>query len=296
MEAYKRKAKPLLVAVCVLLLVVWGWKRYQEDYTQIVIPRKVPQLMSGRNIKIPRVVVRSFASPVVGGIFRDAVFSCIDLNPDYQHVFLTDEDCAQFMYREFPGRVSAAYDKLIPGAYKSDLWRMCYLYKYGGVYLDLNKTLLKPFRFVINGNYDLVTVIDLPAFRERPSCCVWQGFVACRPGLPVLDLCIRRSVENIENEYYGYNSLDITGPMMMGRVFRDYYGECVNRPGVYRKRGELIKLLYHAGDYHKDEFENRIIHLNNNIRSRMNDAWKSQTSLPHYGELYNTRRVYKTTA
>ena len=285
--AFKSKASKALAILAVLLVCFWMWNRYREDYVQIVIPKHVPRMAEGRNTKIPKRVIRSFATPIVTGIFRTPVFSTIDQNPDYEHIFLTDEDCEKFMHHQFPGRIANAYDKLIPGAYKSDLWRMCYLYKYGGVYLDINKTLMRPFRAVINGNFDLVTVIDLG------KCCVYQAFFACKAGLPVLALCIDKAVTNIENNYYGVNSLDITGPLMMGKVFRDYYGECVNRPGVYRKKGELIKLLYHAGDYNKDEFENNIINLNNDKRHRMNAAWKSQTSLPHYGELYNQRKVYK---
>ncbi len=277
----------LLVAVAGIAFVFWALRMYREGFTYFEIPQRVFVRAEGRPTTIPKTVIRSFATPIVNGVFREPVFSTIDLNPDYSHIFMTDKDCDDFMRTHFAGRVYEAYDKLIPGAYKSDLWRMCYLYMNGGVYLDLNKTLLMPLRKVINGNFDLVTVID------RPSCCVWQGFLACRPGLPVMLMCIEKAVDNIENNYYGYNSLDITGPMMMGKVFRQYYGECVNKPGVYRKQGELIKLLYHAGDYHRDEFDNDVINLNNNKRNQMNAAWKAITTLPHYGELYDRGMVYK---
>ena len=139
---------------------------------------------------------------------------------------------------------------------------------------------------VINGNYDMVTTIDLG------SCRVWQAFLACVPGLPAIKMCIDKCVENIENRYYGANSLDITGPMMMGRVFKQYYGECVKSPGVYRKQGELIKLLVHTGNYNEDEFGTKVLNLNRDMRHDMDKVWQRHNSKPHYGELYEKRLVY----
>ncbi len=286
----------IIVAIGILLLSVIIYTAYrsrEQSYMAmfefpVYVPAKIaPKQRGNTPQKIPYTVIRSFATNRVSGLFDEAVNSMYKMNPEYEHVFFSDDDCAQFMYTNFPGRISNAYDKLIPGAYKGDLFRICYLYKHGGVYLDLNKTLKSPLRKVIDNNYDLVTVIDLG------SCCVWQAFLACKPGLPVIWECIMKCVENIENEYYGVNSLDITGPMMMGRVFKQYYGECVKYPGVYRKKGELIKLLYHAGDYSKDENNDEIIDLNNGIRSKMVKTWEKQTSLPHYGVLYEQKRVFK---
>ena len=287
-------SKLALVCICILALfvIIYAVSK-REDYTRmfdfpVYVPAKVsPRQRGNKSQKIPYTVVRSFATNRVSTLFDDAVNNMYRMNPEYEHVFFNDDECEKFMYTNFPGRIYNAYDSLIPGAYKGDLFRMCYLYKNGGVYLDLNKTLMIPLRKVIDNNYDLVTVIDLG------SCCVWQAFLACKPGLPVMLECIMKAVENIENKYYGINSLDITGPMMMGRVFKKYYGECVKYPGIYRKKGELVKLLYHAGDYANDEDNTKIIDLNNKIRERMRITWENQTSIPHYGILYEQRKVYK---
>ena len=282
----------LFFIVIILSFVVYylnGKQGYMSMFEfPVRVPAKVAPKQRGENPqKIPYLVFRSFATNRVSTLFDDAVNNMYKMNPEYEHIFFNDSDCDQFMLKNYPGRIYDAYDKLIPGAYKGDLFRICYLYKHGGVYLDLNKTLMVPLRKLIDNNYDLVTVIDLG------SCCVWQAFLACKPGLPVIWECIMKCVEKIENNYYGVNSLDVTGPMMMGRVFKKYYGECVKYPGVYRKKGELIKLLYHAGDYANDENNAKIIDLNNKIRAKMVKTWEMQTSLPHYGVLYEQRRVYK---
>lgn len=288
----KRNQKIAIVVVMVVLAMVW-WKVYQrwqwEQYqVTFQIPRHVPATTESRPTKIPKRILRSFATDQLSTMFTNCVMTMYELNPDYEHTFFTDEDCDEFMHAEYAGRVANAYDTLIPGAYRSDLFRICYLYKYGGVYLDINKTILLPLTKVINGNYDLVTVID------RPSCCVWQAFMACVPGLPVLKECIDQCVRNVESRSYGEGNLDITGPMMMGRVFKAYYGECVKSPGVYRKRGELVKLLLNDGEYNEDEFGNRVVNLNTKMRRDMDKLWKQQNNRAHYGELYEKRMVYRT--
>ena len=55
---------------------------------------------------------------------------------DCIHYLFHDAECRDFIAREYPPDVLMAYDRLIPTAFKADLWRYCVLYKYGGVYLD----------------------------------------------------------------------------------------------------------------------------------------------------------------
>ena len=56
---------------------------------------------------------------------------------DCVYYLYNDADCRAFIQSAFPPDVVAAYDRLIPTAFKADLWRYCVLYKYGGVYLDI---------------------------------------------------------------------------------------------------------------------------------------------------------------
>jgi len=55
---------------------------------------------------------------------------------DCIHYLFHDAECRDFIAQEYPPDVLMAYDRLIPTAFKADLWRYCVLYKYGGVYLD----------------------------------------------------------------------------------------------------------------------------------------------------------------
>ena len=52
-----------------------------------------------------------------------------------------------FIKSHFSKRVLYAYDKLIPGAFKADLWRYCIIYINGGIYIDIKYECLH-FKFI----------------------------------------------------------------------------------------------------------------------------------------------------
>ena len=58
-------------------------------------------------------------------------------NPNFRFYLFDDNDCRKFIKSNFDSNILNAYDSLIPGAYKSDLWRLCVLYKNGGIYIIL---------------------------------------------------------------------------------------------------------------------------------------------------------------
>ena len=68
---------------------------------------------------------------------RNAILTNRMNNPRWQHLYFDNIDCYMFIHKHFPGDVANAYDLLIiPGAYKSDLFRLAVLCFYGGCYMD----------------------------------------------------------------------------------------------------------------------------------------------------------------
>ena len=60
------------------------------------------------------------------------------LNPDYKIEFSLDSECVSFMNKYFSPAISKKFNDLELGCYKCDLWRLCKLYIYGGVYADVD--------------------------------------------------------------------------------------------------------------------------------------------------------------
>ena len=122
-----------------------------------------------------------------------------------------------FIKINFPECVLKAYEALIPGAYKADLWRYCVLYIHGGIYMDIK---LK----FCNG-YNLYKLIDKDHFirdgiyiennKEYRSIC--NGFICCDKGNTELLTTIFNIVYNVSLQYYGLTPFCPTGPRLLGK-------------------------------------------------------------------------------
>lgn len=61
----------------------------------------------------------------------------------YQLLIFDDADCEAFLKTEYPPEVLRTFRRCKVGAHKADLFRYAYLFKRGGVYLDVKTVLLK---------------------------------------------------------------------------------------------------------------------------------------------------------
>jgi mannosyltransferase OCH1-like enzyme len=80
-------------------------------------------------------------------------------NPKFEHYLFDDNDCRVFIKEKFPEEVLDAYDRLIPGAYKADLWRYCVLYIHGGIYMDIKFKCVNGFKLIELKQSDCVIFI-----------------------------------------------------------------------------------------------------------------------------------------
>lgn len=134
-------------------------------------------------------------------------------NPGWVQVYFTAQDRLDFVKRFYPA-VVPLYDSLIPGAYRSDLWRYLVVLRYGGVYNDLGMRYAKRISSVIRENDEFVGAVDID-----PTAII-NGFFAAYPGHPVLRKTVLHVLDNIRNYRYGCDNLDITGPRAFARAYR----------------------------------------------------------------------------
>jgi mannosyltransferase OCH1-like enzyme len=194
-------------------------------------------------------------------------------NPRFRHYLFDDNDCRNFISKHYDEEVLNAFDNLIPGAYKADLWRYCVLYKMGGIYLDIKYIPVNNFKFVnlLNNEY-WVTDADNNG--------IYNALMICKAGNPILLHAINEIVENVKNKYYGTSFLEPTGPLLLGKYFSQE-----------EKNKSLIKhILDGPNDY------NKIIIFNGNIILRCFEGYyleqNKYTIKKHYSQLWNERHVY----
>jgi mannosyltransferase OCH1-like enzyme len=80
----------------------------------------------------------------------------LDLNPNYTLELYDDERCQEFLIKEYSPDHLELFNFIKDGPIKADFWRLCILYKYGGVYADADIVPLVPLTEYINTNIKFV--------------------------------------------------------------------------------------------------------------------------------------------
>ena len=139
-------------------------------------------------------------------------------NPEFKHYLYDDEMCREFIKNNFHEDILYTFNKLMPGAYKADLWRLCILYVYGGIYLDI--------KYQCTNNYKLINLTKQEYFAKdrfhEGITGIYNAILVCMPNNNILFQSILLIVKNVKNNIYGHSDLDISGPHMMSIFFNEY--------------------------------------------------------------------------
>lgn len=110
---------------------------FKSERLPFVVPHYMPSVIPARvksnNSKIPKVIYQTFETPLIPQSLHNAIHAWLIRNPEYEVRYYSDRDRREYIKKYFDAPVLTAYDKLIPGAYRADLWRYCVIYNEGGV-------------------------------------------------------------------------------------------------------------------------------------------------------------------
>jgi mannosyltransferase OCH1-like enzyme len=179
--------------------------------------------------------------------------------------------CREFIKNNFDEDVVCAFDNLIPGAYKADLWRYCILYKKGGVYIDI--------KFKCDNHFNLMDLTDKEYFvRDIKSSGegIFNGVIVCKPNNEKLYLCIQQIVKNVNTQNYGDNTLQPTGPMLLKKYFTQNELDAIE-----------LKLSI-DGDIQQIN-KNNVIILSSYPEYRME---QHKSNVTHHSDLWKNREIY----
>ena len=208
---------------------------------------------------IPKIIWQTWKSKDINKEMLDAKKQLISLNPDYEYNLYTDQDCINFIGNNFHFKYLVAYLQLPPGAFRADLWRYLILYKYGGIYIDIDSYVTVGFDFILNNEYKFISVSER---RNIPG--IYNGFIMCVPNLKIIQNVIDRIVIHATFKYYPSrhisdewtNILEITGPVCLLNSLCH-----VNKlpkytrlkPGSYTiSDGDILLLEYRGSYIYKD--------------------------------------------
>jgi mannosyltransferase OCH1-like enzyme len=191
-------------------------KYYNENITNII--NKPFSNTTLKDTVIPLNIFQTWKTKDLKPGMLDAVNMIKDTNPDFTHYLYDNDDCRAFIEKYFDKDVLTAFDCLIPGAYKADLWRYCVLYIYGGIYLDI--------KFIPVNGFKLINLIDKEHFClditnswTNEDYGLYNAIMITKPNNIILKECIDRIVINVKNKYYGKSALEPTGPILLGQIY-----------------------------------------------------------------------------
>jgi mannosyltransferase OCH1-like enzyme len=140
---------------------------------------------------IPKVILQTYTDK---NKIPDKVYENIKkYAPEYQHVVYDDKQCIDFLRKEYGEKYVKIFNNFERGGHKADLFRYCYLYKYGGIYLDIKTELIRPVNQIFNKNY-LYTVI------AKDDKSIYQGILATPPKNPIFVDLIKHILKTCEQK------------------------------------------------------------------------------------------------
>lgn len=261
----------------------------------IIMPSRIPSRIlepeSKKPSKIPKIIHQTFETRCLPNGMALAAHSWINRNPDYEYRYYDEHDRREFIKLNFDPKVLIAYDSLIPGAYKADLWRYCVIYIEGGVYIDIKMGALVPLTRLIPPDTDLMIIND------THDMTLYNAFFAATPKHPALLKTIELVTERVGNKEYGNHILYPTGPMAMGSTILPMYGFEHHAPnGRHFINNEIIQVYSHI----KNGDETTIVDIDNTklVRTRYDHSITESyinriTGRPHYRFLWNSHAIYK---
>mmetsp|Transcript_14101 Transcript_14101/g.21140 ORF Transcript_14101/g.21140 Transcript_14101/m.21140 type:complete len:447 (-) Transcript_14101:92-1432(-) len=158
--------------------------------------RRTGESTSNGGRLIPKIIHISMKSRCLPQDLMEYMNRWIQQLPTYSIFFHDDEAVDRVIsseWQEFPDLHRAMHCVKYTGAMTIDIWRILILYKYGGVYSDIDNWLTDEFtEDTIPSNVTAFTFADV---WNRPS----QWFLAFEPRHPVMYLAVKQIIHNVFN-------------------------------------------------------------------------------------------------
>lgn len=239
-----------------------------------------------RSRLIPKLIWKTFEDPysTLNVKFIEIFNKTLSDNPDYVQVYFDGKERDAFIAKYFP-KYSFDYRSTVPGAYKSDIFNLIVLYRYGGIYNDLGLRYMQKISEVVNVTAEYVSAMDVE------TKWLFNGFTAVFPGHPLIKHMLITMMDNVHFQRYGCNHLDITGPNAITRMFLKYFHTPRMTFGTFVKhRGNLKFTLY---SYFKNntfyDYNNREV-LRNKFEGYREAIYKNNSV--SFTKLYEDHQVY----
>ena len=186
--------------------------------------------------KIPKLIFQKWNTKNLGFIQKYSD-SWKNYNKNYEYHLFDDKDCLDFLSKHFDPNIVDCYKRLLAPAHKCDFWRICCLYIYGGVYIDIDTLCLNSIDDFLQVNSSFIVPVPYAVAPNEGTHPLINGFIASTPKHKILEKAIELSCYNINNNILPESVLDFSGPGVLGKAVnwylnRQYKSSFVGREGI----------------------------------------------------------------
>jgi len=196
------------------------------------INRVIPDI---NDSKIPKVIYQTYKDKNVPTIVKER---WLKLNPEYEYHLYDDNDCYNFLIKYYTKEHADFFKyKIKDGPIKSDFWRVCILYQFGGIYADIDIVPNVPIDEFVDHDTTLYTCITDPKFDKNN---LNPHFIATIPNNPLILDCINVYIREKINTEYTYDGWSIT--YILYNTLTNYLNNYNLKEGKYNIKDQVLQL------------------------------------------------------
>lgn len=196
---------------------------------------------------IPKNIFQTWKTKKVSEDFFAIMDTWKSNNAGYRYQLYDDEECIEFL-KGFDKKVYRSYLRILPGAFKADLWRYCVIFEFGGFYCDVDTICLGGIDEILLKDTKFVAAVDLNLGTFKHN--LFNAFIGAERGSRIMQGCIDRIVENVNRNRTpkDMHPLDFSACGTLGRSVNDFLGreETASFVGKEGKVGSVNLLKFCA--------------------------------------------------
>ena len=218
------------------------WRELKNDNRNLLSKQCIKDFYELNNNKIPKNIYQTYKNKNIPEIVK---LRWNKLNPDYKYFLYDDNDCYNFLLNYYNKEIADIFRyKIKHGPIKSDFWRVCILYIFGGIYADIDIKPIISIDNILNKDITFYTCIndkELDIFNLNPH------FIAVTPKNELIKQCIDKYIEYDKFKPYSYHGWSIT--KIMYNVLKDFLNIRNFKEGIYKNNGQKIQLSQEVCPY-----------------------------------------------
>jgi mannosyltransferase OCH1-like enzyme len=168
--------------------------------------------------KIPKIIWQTnYTNKVTLPIYINYLFNRL-LSLDYEYRYVSTEGRLEFLEKYADQEIVESYKQLTNGASQADFWRVFVLYKYGGIYMDIDAHIVWPLSRLLKEDKELFILTRKGTYNNY--------FIATMPQNKVFKDALDIIVDNIKNKNIEGGVYSLTGPVVFNRAIGDKKVNC----------------------------------------------------------------------